>query len=782
MRFEEIVLRGRGPILAAIAVVSLLAAVSYSRLEVANNIDAWFPPDDPDYLRYRDFRERFEGEDTLYVVIRAPDLFTHEALARIDTLTRTIARLPQVTRTLSLTNVEDVRGTAEGIEIAPLVPTPELDGPALRALRARVLADPFFPGRLVSPDGRTTAIVVELGRRTTEGNAAVLDGVEATIASVASPALEIRIAGWASANVLMNRLTRRDLRWGLPISVAVLSLVLALAFGSLRAIVTVILAVFLTILWTMGAFAALGFQGTMVTVSALPGILLALTLATAVHVVARLREEMGRMPDVQQAMHAALRGIALPVLLTCGTTAVGFASLLVAEMLPVRHLGLFAAAGMGIACLMCLTALPIALAAFPWRGRLAQHLWLERALARVAAFDMHHPRGIVATSLALALAGVMGGARLQPQGTNLHYLPADSPPVRGTHFIEQHFGGASEIEVVVSGPPDALKDPAVAHAVALVEGLLASYPQVNATFAYTDLLRRMNQALHADDPAFYRLPETKNGIAQELLLYEGSGGSELSTLVDVSSYDIARVTARVSAFLGLDEWARLYREIGAQLPTLAPVHGPPLRLEISGDGRLWLRQNLALLDTMTRSFGLAVVSISIIMMLLTRSVWLGLLAMIPNVLPVVLAVGTMGWVGVELDFATVMIACIALGVAVDDTIHYLVRYQRELAAAGDARVAMRRTLTGVGKAMVTTSVVLFLGMGSMVTSSFPPHQTFGVIMAMTMVFALVGDLFLLPALLILATPEEGSGRFDTPQLTNRIAPCSRTTTRRDIDP
>jgi hypothetical protein len=746
-RLEDLVLRGRWLVLAVVVVTTVLAAAAYSSLRIENTIDAWFSASDPGYQRYKRFRERFETEETFFVVVRAPDVFAADALARIDRITSTLAAQPQVTRVVSLTSIEDIRGTATGIVVEPLVPSPDGSGLDGGALRHRVLSDPFFPGRIVSRDGRTTVVMAEVGRSSAAGDAAVVDTAEAVMAANAAPGFAYHLAGWLAVNVHMNRLTERDVERGFPISMLVLTVCLAVFLRSVRGVLIVNLAVVLAILWTMGTFAAMGYVGTAITVSALPGMLLALAVATAVHVVMRFQESRVETSDPLAAMRATLPAVAAPVLLTSATTALGFDSLSIAFLEPVKQLGLFASLGMVYTCVICLTVVPIILVAFPPRREPHLNPWLERPLLAIADFNALHFRGILAACAALAAVGGLGLAQLRPQGTNLNYLPADSAPVRAMHFIEDHFGGAGTIDVLVSGPPDVVKEPAVAAAVADVQETLASYPYVTSTIAYTDLLRRMNQALNDGDPAHHRLPTTTAGIAQELLLYETSGGADLPTLVDVSSYDVARVRGFTSSFMDMDENERFFNDLKARLRALVPRGATPLAIEVAGDWPLWLRMNLSLMDTMRDSFALTFAGVTIMMIWLTRSVRLGLLTMIPNVLPVLLAIGTLGWMGVELDFATVMIAGIALGIAVDDTIHYLSRLREELAVAGDPGEAMRRAHATVGQAMVTTGIVLCLGMGSMVTSSFPPHRTFAVVIALTMGAAMLGDLLLLPALL-----------------------------------
>jgi predicted RND superfamily exporter protein len=746
-RVEDVVLRGRWYVLAAVAAVTVLAGAAYARLNVENNLDAWFAESEPEFVRYREFRDRFQTEETLFIVVHAPDVFAPDVLARIERISRALEDLPQVTRVQSLTNIEDITGTGEGIQIDPLVPSVGRNGPALAALRARVLADPFFPGTIVSRDGRTTVIVVEVGHATAADSAALVDAAAAVIGRNGAPDTTFHVAGWLPVNVLMDRLTQIDVQRGLPITIAILALCLAVILRSVRAVLIINVAVVLAVLWTMGTFVLAGYQGTALTVSALPGIMLALTVAIAVHVVARFYEERVATPDPLQAMRQALPALLLPTFVTCATTAAGLESLLVAYVLPVRHLGLFSGIGMLYTFVICLTVVPIMLVAFPPARRLRPNPGLERFLVAVADFDARHYRAIVAASAVLAAVAVVGLTHLRPQGTNLHYLPGDSAPVRAMRFIEDHFGGASTMDVAVSGPADVVKEPATVRTVAAVQDLLASYPETTATIAYTDLLKRMNRALNDGDPASYRVPETTRGIAQQLLLYEISGGADLPQLVDVNAYDMARVRAFTTSFMGMDENERFFDDLRTRLAALAPAGDPPLTVEITGDWPLWLRMNLSLLDTMKDSFFSSCIAIGVLLSLLVRSVRLGLVAMVPNVLPVLLSMGTLGWMGVELDFATVMMAGIALGIAVDDTVHYLARYREELAVDDDPTRAMRRCHATVGKGNVTACLVLFLGLGSMVTSSFPPHRTFGMVIAITMVVAMAADLVLLPSLL-----------------------------------
>jgi predicted RND superfamily exporter protein len=745
---EEFLLTRRLPVAILVALLTVLAARAYSGFTVENGLDAWFDAGDADYQRYTHMRDVFEVQESLFVVLQAADVFQPDVLRRIDRLTRAVEARPEIRRVTSLTSIEDITGTPDGVRVAPLVDMDALTEVDVAALRARVLADPFFPGVIVSRDGRLTIVASEMRKSTAETNVAVVEALHAAMADVAAPGITMHLAGWPAVNVLMDRLTQEDVARGLPVMLALYFVGLAFAFRSIRAVLIVVVGVVLVVFWTMGAFAGTGLEGTFLTVSALPAILLTLTLATGVHVIARFQEAHAEIPDVRAAVARALQAVAVPVLVSSATTAIGFGSLVVSPLPPVRHLAMFAALGMVLVCAVSLSVLPLGLVSAPPRSGGHTAAFLDRPLAWIATLAIGRPRAILGGSLVLAAVALAGLPHLRPQGNGLAYLPPDAEAVVAMRSLEADFGGASDVEVVVTGPAKSLLDPAATHLVGAVQEVVASFPETGATLSYTDLLRRMHRALHDGDPAAYRLPETRDAIAQELFLYETSGGDELGTWVDPAGYATARVSAYATSFQEIEETRAFYESLDRRLAALARPATPALHLTVTGDGPLWYRVNSSLLTTMAKSFALTVVGVTLMMVLALRSVRLGLLAMVPNLLPVLVAVGTMGWAGVRLDFATVMVAGIALGIAVDDTVHYLHRYRLELAATGDPRTAVERALASVGRAMITTSVVLFAGFSLMALSAFPPHRTFGLVLAGTMVVALLCDLLLLPALLL----------------------------------
>jgi len=253
--------------------------------------------------------------------------------------------------------------------------------------------------------------------------------------------------------------------------------------------------------------------------------------------------------------------------------------------------------------------------------------------------------------------------------------------------------------------------------------------------------------MHEGDNRFYALPSSSSEVAQYLLLYELSGGEEMATLVN-PDYSQARVSAR-SDIMTAEKGKELITTLDKVLEDLFVG---PVKASTTGIIPIWVQTDVYLLRSQIQSFCIAALGIFLMMCVLLRSLPLGLLSMIPNLLPIVVTMGAMGWTGIRLDTATIMITSVAIGIAVDDTIHFLVRFQRELKDCGDYDEAIQRTLMSVGRAIVFTSIILFWGFISLTLGHFKPTIYFGFLTGMTMMVALLGDVFLLPVLLKIFRP------------------------------
>jgi len=320
--------------------------------------------------------------------------------------------------------------------------------------------------------------------------------------------------------------------------------------------------------------------------------------------------------------------------------------------------------------------------------------------------------------------------------------------VKAVRHIESHLTGTSTLDVVFAfDSPGQAKEPENLAKVERLAQHLAAQPVVTDSFSLGDILKRMNQVFHGGDPSFYRLPKSREEIAQYLLLYSMSGEEEDLTRYVDDDYQTAVLASRLKT-VSSAQMEVFIQEVKEYIRKAFP--GSWVRL--TGISVLVTNSIDAIVTGQIRSLGLAVAIISVIMAVLFQSVRLALLSMIPTVIPILMTLGLMGWAGIPINTATAVISCVAIGIAVDDTIHYMTRFRKEFQNQPDEAVAAFRSLTSAGRALYLTSFILTVGFMVLVFSHFKPIIYFGFLMAVTMISALVGDLILLPVLLMVLKP------------------------------
>ncbi|RME06404.1 MAG: hypothetical protein D6812_01685 [Deltaproteobacteria bacterium] len=434
--------------------------------------------------------------------------------------------------------------------------------------------------------------------------------------------------------------------------------------------------------------------------------------------------------------------------MTSATTAVGFASLTVSEIVPIREFGYFAAFGVAAAFVIAIVLTPIALS-FLRRIEVRQQrrkASLQGLLAWIAEVNERHPGKVAGISGILCLLAAFGIPRIAVETNFLEFFKKDDPAVFQVRFIEEHLTAIDILKIVLDGgEPGAFKEPERLAFLEALRAFLEAQPEITRTIAIPDFLKKVNQAFHDGDPQAYRLPETRQAVSQYLLLFEGDDRAEeeLARLINFDRSRV-RVTALVKMIGSRDQEALLGR-----IASWMKAHCPPgIHFDFSGAVKISATVMNSVVNAQIESFALALVMITGMMILMLRSWKLGLVSMIPNVLPILLTLGLMGWAAIPLNIATAMTASIAIGLAVDDTIHFLSRYQIERKRLGDPRAAIRTTLLSVGPALITTSVVLFFGFFISIFSSTRPSIHFAILAAVTIVTALLADLFLTPVCLL----------------------------------
>ena len=730
----------RPRVAAGVAVLLTLATLPFlPRLQVDNGLEVWLDRSGADSVGYRELLESFGSEELVLVIYELPAVHPEatDLLARLARLRRRLEALPGVRRVHDLSGIrERFFATTDGA-----------------AFWREVRESPLYRNLLVSEDGRLAATRVLLERPVADGRALLVAAVREA-AHTTLPGRDVRLAGPPVLNVALDRASRQASRTFFPLVFVVSALLLGGLFRRLAAVWIPFVSVGAGVVWTLGLLAATGHALNMVTV-ALPPVLWVLGLSTSVHLLVRTRQRRAAGESREDAVTESVAELARPCWVSAVTTALGFASLTLASMEPVREMGIFGGLGV-LACLAGNFLLFPLLAqgrdlGAPSRSATATPSRPGSRLVRGwAAQVQRRPWPVLAGSAAVALVFGTSVARLEADSDVVDFLRPDTPVATTYREVLPRLTGPYSLEVLLdTGPHPA---PEVLRRVDRVARTLEERPGVARVVSPLDLVKATDQVFRDLPPASFRLPE-KNGDLQTAWDLTGSLLAEERREL----FDPRRGVLRLSLLarpMGAADHRKLVEAIRTDLETSAPQTWHP---RITGVVDLLVGMQERLLRSQIRSFAGAFLWITPVLAVLLRSLRDAATSLAPNLFPIVVALGALGLAGRPLDPATMMVAGVAFGIAVDDTIHVLTAWRRHR-RADDRSFAedLVRTLDTVGRPVVLTSVIAGLGFAVLTLSDFTPLLRFGVLTLVTLGAALFGDLVLLPALLAVTDP--GAGR------------------------
>jgi predicted RND superfamily exporter protein len=682
----------------------------------------------------------------------------------------------------SLINARSTRGEGDELIVEDLMEQWPRDATELAALRRRVIANPLYRDTLISRDGRLTTITVRPSTYSSLGVdrdtlAGFEDADEAAGEGAAGPeilseeegaALVSKVRGLrarhrglgfetylAGAAVVEERLveeTQSDMARLLTVSMSVVIALLYLVFRRLSGVMLPLLTVAMSLVSTLGAMAMLEIPLSLTT-EILPSFLLTVGVCYSVHILVLFFQSLDRGARREEAITYALGHSGLAVAMTSLTTAGGLASFAWADVRPVAELGFVGPLGVTLAMVFSLVLLPALLAVVPLRARRGAgrpaNAQLQGAVVALGRLSARRPWSVVVLSaLVLVLAGI-GASRLRFENDYFEWFPEGDPLRVAMELIDQELGGSVMLEAVVdTGEENGLHAPELLRrfeAVAVANRSLRHGELfIGKTLSLVDVLKETHRALNEDRAEFYSVPGQQRAVAQELLLFENSGSDDLEELVD-SRFSRARISMKIPWV----DWM-LYPEFLVRMQhQVEEILGDGVRLHLTGFTAVMSRAASSFIVTMARSYAIALLVITPLMILLLGSLGRGLLSMVPNLAPILFTLGVMGWAGIPLDMSTLLIGGIIIGLAVDDTIHFMHRFERTCGETGDPQRAVRETLETTGTAMLFTSVVLAAGFLVFTSAYMVNLAIFGLLCALATAVAFLADVTLAPALMVL---------------------------------
>lgn len=786
--------------LAGVLGLALVAGTGIPRVAFDPSTEDVFPEGHPAVATYERFRQAFGSDETIVVAFSVParaddtapeDVFSRSALALAREVAGRLRSLEGVEAAYSLADVPTVGRGPRGLPVL-LPPLPEdlsaISDADLAAWRARALGMPMVGRVLVSADRRSTAIVALLapvapGPAGAQATVDLVERIEAALAeseaaAVAGggPAGEPRrflLAGTPRVKVAIVRTIARDVAvfagplLGVAVLVALVVLRSFTAAGQILACLAASNAVVVGLLGHLGV--ALDPMTALV-----PTLVLVIGVADALHLLVEQRGQAAADPGASGAatIERALAHCLLPCFLTSLTTALGFGSLVTSDIPPIRTFGLAAALGAVVTFAVSITLVPAlaALCTAPGRaGAPARPLRLDRLATLVTA----RPAPALAGGLAVMAVAAAGAVHVRTDTDFLRFFRPETRLVRDALEVGERFVGVAPVEVVARGAPGAAHDPAVLRALWTFARAAEDEAKVDIAWSAADLVARALEVVEGRP----RVPDTAEELARvealvgALARANGGQGPGRAVVPAVGPEAAPDAPGTSPAFEHLvsppgpahpgEEWLRVALRISprgstevealvAHVERLAAAHLAPagLRFEVTGTTVVFSRTADRILSGQVESFLWAMGTIVLVMIVALRSVRLGLASIVPNLAPIAAILAVLGWAGIPLSSFNSMVASVAIGIAVDDTIHLLTGFRR-LAGRLPLREAVHETIAHEGAAVLGTSLVLGAGFSVLLLAEFLPTAQFGLLTATALVAALVGDLVVLPAVLLL---------------------------------
>jgi predicted RND superfamily exporter protein len=767
--------------------INITLVTQLPKITIDTSTEGFLHKNDPTLVGYDAFRDQFGRDEVIIIAIETKNIFDRQFLKRLKSLHEQLEdHVPYIDDITSLINARNTRGEADELIVEDFLENWPQNEAELEILKNRALSNPLYKNLLLSEDGRFATIVIKTHSLSTRGqkidvleefddttptplpatstllskrifltdaeNSEVVQAVKKIIAEYDTSDFRIYIAGSPVVTHFLKRTMMKDMRKFMGLATAMVAVCLFLMFRRISGVVFPLFTVMLSLLSTVSIMAVTGTAIKLPT-QILPSFLMAVGVGTSVHILAIFFQRFQQAGQKEEAIAYALGHSGLAVVMTNVTTAAGLMSFSTSEVAPIADLGIFAGIGVLIAFINTIILLPALLALVPLRNRKnskspQNKTPMDRFLIFIGNFSTAHPKAILIVCAVVVCGSLAATSRIRFSHDPLRWFPKNNPIRIASEKLDHELRGTLNLEVIIDTQKEnGLYEPGLLNkfeeATVFTEAQAYGEVFVGKAWSLTTILKEINQALNENREEFYSVPQDKKLIAQEFLLFENSGSDDLEDVVD-SQFSKARFTLK-GPFKDSIQYATLLNTVDQYFRDQFP------NADITLTGMMVLLSKTInnAISSMTKSYIIALVVITVLMMLLIGKVRIGLLSMIPNLIPILLMLGVIGATPITMDLFTMMVASIAIGLAVDDTIHFMHNFRRYYEQTGDPKLAVQQTLLTTGRAMLVTTIVLSSGFFIFVFATMNNLLNFGILTSFTILMALVADYLVAPALMVL---------------------------------
>ena len=733
-----------------------LIVISYgaSKLTFTSDFRAYFGPENPQLLAFESMERTFSKQDNVYFYIHAKDgdLFTNRGLSLIETLTDEGWKLPYSQKVTSLQNYQHTDVEEDDLVIDYLFyEADDLSPVDLLRIKNISLSEPTLLHRLISEDGASTGINVRTVLPTGSTKKTSKEAVSAARELAQKvrpefPEFDILVGGSLTSNVTMGEAIKQDVENLLGLSYLVMIITMIILLRTFSGMLLTLMIISFSVLSTMGLFGWLGFTMTPPT-GFVPTAILTIAVADSIHILISYYYELNHGKSKFDAIQEALRINFSPVFITSITTVIGVLCLNASDSPPYRDMGNMIATGVFFAWLYSVTFLPAMLALMPIpKGKVENNKPSLMIQFANVVIRFYKPLFIIMAVVIIAIGSQLNKNTISERW---HEFFDTSFEVRRTlEATNDTLGGLHRIFFILDSKVEGgINNPKYLQQADDFSQWLLTQDKVSNVDSITDIIKRLNKNLHNNDEAWFKIPESRELAAQYLLLYELSLplGLGLDDTIN-NARSASRLTvsfAKADSVYILELEKKSLAWLAENAPDIYVTEGTGLDIVFSN---LTFRN----ITSMMNGTSIALVLISFLLIFALRSFKIGLISLIPNIMPAILAYGIWGMINGQIDTAVSVVVCLSLGIVVDDTVHFLSKYlraQREQNMSSED--AIRYAFNTVGNALIVTSAVLVGGFMVMQFSHFHPSNNMGTLLAITIFVALLVDFFFLPPLLML---------------------------------
>ena len=753
------------------------------KIKMDTSTEGFMHKDDPVLLTYNAFREQFGRDERIIVAIQNDNIFSLDFLTKLRAMHKELeSNVPYVEDVTSLYNVRNTRGEGDKLITDDLLePFPTTQN-EIDSVKERTMSSHFYKDLLISQDGKMTTIIIEtdayshIGIKevsvedefsegfedeatqnsvekreflTDQENHELLEAVGTIIDKYRADGFTMYVSGSPAVNNELKAQMKADMQKFMRITFVIILVFLFIVFRRFSAVFYPLIVIILSLLTTVGSMAVAGVDFKLPT-QIVPSLLLAVSVGATVHILSIFFDRFNGSGDKKEALSYTLGHSGLAIAMTSVTTAIGVGSFAGSEVAPISDLGMFAALGVIVSLVLTLTLLPALLSITKLKPKNRSELGkIDQFMKSFAVIPVKHTKAVLVGSFLLVVVALVAATEVKLSHNPLKWFQPDHINRVSTEVIDEHMNGTVTIEVVVdTGKENGWVNPEKLEKLNLLSAKLEAYEDeythIGKVISLSTIVKETNRALHENDEKFYSIPKEANLVSQELLLFENSGSDDLEDVVD-SQFSKARITVKL-----------LWTDTIESIDVLEFVKSetqkafPNDKVEVTGMIPLLDNTFSNSVHSSVESYFMAAIAITFMMMLILGSVRIGLLSMIPNLAPIVVGLLVMYIVKAPLDMFTLLIGSIAIGLVVDDTIHFMHNFKRYYLESGDSAKAIEQTFLTTGKAMLITTIVLSLGFFAYMAANMISVQNFGLLTGSVIIFALLSDLLLAPALMVVA--------------------------------